>query len=92
MLTRTGNQLPGYFPEIAGDLTKLPDMMIDGELVNSEGKPAFYELTGRCAIAIQSGSLAASAIPAAAFASDLLRLKGKIFERCRCLRRKPVAA
>lgn len=39
--TRKGNELLQFFPEIATDLRKLPDMVIDGELValNAEGKP-----------------------------------------------------
>lgn len=33
LLTRKGNELIGFFPEIAADLLKMPDMVIDGELV-----------------------------------------------------------
>jgi ATP-dependent DNA ligase len=46
MLTRRGNDLLSFFPEIAADLKKLPDIVIDGELVmlNPEGKPDFHQL------------------------------------------------
>jgi ATP-dependent DNA ligase len=52
MLTRRGNDLLGSFPEIAANLKKLPDIVIDAELVmlNPEGKPDFHQLRGRCAI------------------------------------------
>jgi hypothetical protein len=38
-------ELLGYFPEIAEDLRKLPDIVIDGELVmmNEQGKPEFHQ-------------------------------------------------
>jgi ATP-dependent DNA ligase len=51
LLTRRGNDLLSFFPEIAADLRKLPDIAIDGELVmlDSSGKPDFHQLRGRCA-------------------------------------------
>src|SRR3954466_2005664 len=52
MFTRRGNDLLSFFPEIAVDLKKLPDIEIDGELVilDEHGKPEFQKLRGRCAI------------------------------------------
>jgi bifunctional non-homologous end joining protein LigD len=76
MLTRKGNDLVSYFPEIAEDLRKLPDIVIDGELVtmNDKGKPEFHQLRGRCAIRNpQRIEIAASSKPAAVFAFDLLQ-------------------
>jgi ATP-dependent DNA ligase len=48
MQTRKGNELLGFFPEIAAELVKLPDMVIDGERVvlDDEGKPEFHQLRG----------------------------------------------
>jgi bifunctional non-homologous end joining protein LigD len=52
MFTRRGNDLLSFFPEIAVDLRKLPDIVIDGELVmlGKHGKPDFHQLRGRSAI------------------------------------------
>jgi ATP-dependent DNA ligase len=60
--TRKGNELLHYFPEIAQDLAKVPDIVIDGSLVilNDEGKPEFHQLRGRCANAPVGGRAAAT--------------------------------
>jgi ATP-dependent DNA ligase len=52
LLSRRGNDLLPWFPEIAAELTRLPDVVIDGELVmmDKAGKPEFHKLRGRCAI------------------------------------------
>jgi bifunctional non-homologous end joining protein LigD len=52
LLTRRGNDLLSFFPEIAAELRRLPDIAIDGELVmlDSSGQPEFHQLRGRCAI------------------------------------------
>ena len=44
LLTRKGNDLLAFFPEIAADLRKLPDCAIDVELVmlDEHGKPEFH--------------------------------------------------
>jgi bifunctional non-homologous end joining protein LigD len=72
--------LISFFPEIAADLAKLPDIAIDGELVmiNAEGKPEFHQLRGRCAIRdpLRIGAVAISK-PASVFAFDVLQLRGK---------------
>src|SRR3954463_11960857 len=91
MLTRRGNDLLGQFPEIAVDLSKLPDCAIDGELVmlDEKGKPEFHKLRGRCAIRDPAtiGKAAASK-PAAVFAFDLLQVRGKDFRALPLLKRK----
>ena len=90
MLTRKGNDLIGQFPEIAADMLKLPDMVIDGELVmlNSDGKPEFHEFRGRCAIRDPKRLAAAAATnPAAVFAFDLLQLRGKDLRELPLLKR-----
>jgi bifunctional non-homologous end joining protein LigD len=91
LISRRGNELIGWFPEIAAELEKLRDVVIDGELVilNAEGKPEFHKLRGRCAIRdpkrIQQ---AARATPAALFAFDLLMLDGKDRRALPLLKRK----
>jgi bifunctional non-homologous end joining protein LigD len=91
MLTRKGNELLGYFPEIVEDLRKLPDIVIDGELVmmNEHGKPEFHQLRGRCAIR-DPQKIASTAIskPAAVFAFDVLQLRGKDLRALPLLKRK----
>ena len=89
--TRKGNELIQFFPEIAADLRKLPDIALDGELVilNAEGKPEFHQLRGRCAIR-DPQRLARSAVskPAAVFAFDVLQLRGKDVRALALLQRK----
>src|SRR3954467_14920267 len=91
MLTRRGNDLLSFFPEIAADLRKLPDIAIDGELVmlDAKGKPEFHQLRGRCAIR-DPASIAKAAIsrPAAVFAFDVLQLRGKDLRALPLLKRK----
>ncbi|HEX4893316.1 MAG TPA: hypothetical protein VFV47_08505, partial [Hyphomicrobiaceae bacterium] len=93
LLTRRGNELIQFFPEIAADLRQLPDMAIDGELVmlDAEGKPEFHRLRGRCAIRDpQRLADAAVSTPAAVFAFDLLQLRGKDLRALPLLKRKAV--
>src|SRR3954465_5907637 len=91
MLTRRGNDLLSFFPEIAADLRKLPDIAIDGELVmlDAKGKPEFHQLRGRCAIRDPASiGKAAASKPAAVFAFDLLQLRGKDLRQLPLLKRK----
>jgi len=91
MFTRRGNELLGQFPEITADLRKLPDIVIDGELVmlDAIGKPEFHLLRGRCAIRDpQRIGAVASVTPAAVFAFDLLVLRGKDLRQMPLLKRK----
>ena len=89
--TRKGNELLEFFPEIAADMRKLPDCAIDGELVmlDENGKPAFHQLRGRCAMrdATRIGRAAASK-PAAVFAFDVLALRGKDLRKLPLVKRK----
>jgi ATP-dependent DNA ligase len=91
LLTRRGNDLIASFPEIAADLKKLPDIVIDGELVmlDEKGKPEFHRLRGRCAIRDPKRvGTAAARKPAAVFAFDLLQLRGKDLRALPLLKRK----
>jgi bifunctional non-homologous end joining protein LigD len=72
-------------------LSKLPDMVIDGELVmlNAEGKPEFHQLRGRCAIRDPKRlGIAAASNPAAVFAFDLLQLNGEDLRALPLVKRK----
>src|SRR5689334_10469682 len=77
LVSRRGNDLLHWFPEIAAELAKLPDIVIDGELVmlDARGHPEFHKLRGRCAIRDpRRVEAAARAHPAVVFAFDLLAL------------------
>lgn len=77
LLSRRGNDLISWFPEIAAELKKLPDLVIDGELVmlDTRGHSEFHRLRGRCAIRDPRRIEAAARVrPAAVFAFDLLAL------------------
>ena len=79
------------FPELVEDLAKLPDLVLDGELVilDTQGHPQFEQLRRRAlmsrAIAINH---AAQTEPAAIVAFDLLMLEGKDLRKLPLLRRK----
>ena len=91
LLSRRGNDLLPWFPEIAAELTELPDVVIDGELVmmDKAGKPEFHKLRGRCAIRDPVRiSAAAQANPAAIFAFDLLYWAGKDYRSQPLVKRK----
>jgi bifunctional non-homologous end joining protein LigD len=77
LMSRRGNDLLAWFPEIAADLRKLPDVVLDGELVmlDARGHSEFHRLRGRCAIRDPKRiEASARATPAAIFAFDLLAL------------------
>jgi bifunctional non-homologous end joining protein LigD len=91
MISRRGNELLHWFPEIAAELLELPDIVIDGELVmlDSTGKTEFQKLRGRCAIRDPNRiAAAAKTNPAAIFAFDLLELEGKDIRPQPLLKRK----
>jgi hypothetical protein len=91
--TRKGNELLHFFPEIAADLRKLPDIAIDGELVmlNAEGKPEFHQLRGRCAMkdpqAYRCGGRREA--PRRSLPSMCYSFAAKICARCRCSSERP---
>lgn len=91
LTSRRGNSLTGWFPEIAEELRKLPDGVVDGELVmlDAAGKPEFHRLRGRCAMKDPKRIEAeARAHPAAVFAFDLLESEGKDVRALPLLKRK----
>src|SRR4051812_6280644 len=91
LLSRRGNDLLHWFPELAAELATLPDIVIDGELVmlDQRGHSEFHRLRGRCAmrdpIRIQH---AGKTTPAAIFAFDVLVLRGKDMRTLPLLKRK----
>lgn len=91
LLTRKGNNLMAFFPEVAADLRKLPDIALDGELVmlDAQGRPEFHQLRGRCAIRDPKRvARAAVSKPAAVFVFDVLGLEGKDLRALPLLKRK----
>ena len=91
LLSRRGNELIGWFPEIAADLERLPDVVIDGELVmlDAQGHSEFHRPRGRCAIRDpRRVHVAAKAQPAAIFAFDLLMLESVDIRARPLLKRK----
>lgn len=93
LISRRGNELIAAFPEIAIDLLKLPDIVLDGELVilDDQGKPRFDLLRARSAMRRPDSILqAARANPAAMFAFDILMLKGKDLRKLPLLKRKAI--
>ena len=91
LLSRRGNELIGWFPEIAAELERLPDVVIDGELVmpDARGHSEFHKLRGRCAIRDPMRiEAAARTKPAAVFAFDLLILNGDDLRSRPLLKRK----
>ena len=91
LLSRRGNELIGWFPEIAAEIDRLPDIVIDGELVmlDARGHSEFHRLRGRCAIRdpkrIEGN---ARTHPAAVFAFDVLVLDGADLRPHPLLKRK----
>jgi bifunctional non-homologous end joining protein LigD len=89
LVSRRGNDFADRFPEIVDELIKLPDVILDCELVmvDAEGRSDFERLARRSrlrrAISIQHGARTA---PACLFAFDLLELDGKD------LRERPLTA
>jgi bifunctional non-homologous end joining protein LigD len=91
LMSRRGNPLIHWFPDIAAELRKLPDLVMDGELVilDAHGKSEFQRLRGRCAVRdARRIEAAAKAYPAAVFAFDLLQLRGKDLRSLPLLKRK----
>jgi bifunctional non-homologous end joining protein LigD len=91
LLSRRGNSLTHWFPELVAELEQLPDIVLDGELVmlDPRGQSEFQKLRGRCAMRdprrIQA---AARAQPGAIFAFDLLMLDGADLRPQPLLKRK----
>lgn len=93
LLSRRGNDLLPCFPEIARCLQKLPDVVLDGELVVLDGQgKAIFERVSRRARTKRPVSVAAAARrqPAELFAFDVLSLLGKDLRRLPLLRRKEI--
>jgi bifunctional non-homologous end joining protein LigD len=91
LLSRRGTNLLPNYPEVAACLRTLPDLAIDGELVvlDEHGHPQFERLSRRLRLKrpdlIDRASIAE---PAAIFAFDLMRFKGKDLRRQPLLTRK----
>jgi bifunctional non-homologous end joining protein LigD len=94
LMSRRGNDLSAYFPEIVACLRQLPNLVLDGELVvlDDQGKPQFERLRRR-ALLKKSTSVerAARSDPAVMFAFDILSLRGKDVRKLALLKRKDLA-
>ena len=95
LLSRRGNDLARWFPEIVACVRELPNVVLDGELVvlDEKGKPEFERLSRRARtrnpISIEA---ATRSDPAAVFAFDLLSLRGKDVRGLPLLKRKELVA
>ena len=91
LLSRRGNNLLPCFPEIAACLRKLPDIILDGELVvlDEKGKPAFERVSRRARTRKPvSVEAAARRDPAVVFAFDALSWRGKDLRNLPLIKRK----
>jgi bifunctional non-homologous end joining protein LigD len=91
LLSRRGNALTHWFPELTAELARLPDLVLDGELVmlDERGRSEFDRLRGRCAMRdARRIEHAARTRPAAIFAFDLLVLEGADLRPQPLLKRK----
>jgi bifunctional non-homologous end joining protein LigD len=91
LLSRTGQDLSRWFPEVAGALHDFPDCAIDGELVvlDAEGFPHHERLQARSRLMKADAIRRASrAHPAVIFAFDLLSVEGRDCRRLPLVHRK----
>ena len=91
LLSRRGNPLEQWFPELTAELALLPDLVLDGELVllDARGHSEFHKLRGRCAMRDARCIQAAARVqPAAIFAFDILMLDGSDLRAQPLLKRK----
>jgi bifunctional non-homologous end joining protein LigD len=91
LLSRRGTPYHDRFPELVADVSRLPDVAIDGELVmlDADGRPQFGELVRRSRMSKPMSVAAASrSRPAAIFAFDLLELNGWDTRKLTLLERK----
>ena len=91
LLSRRGNDLSPWFPEIIACLRELPPCVMDGELVilDGQGKPQFDRLRRRALLKRGiSVSNAARWEPAVLFVFDILSVRGKDVRKLALLERK----
>jgi bifunctional non-homologous end joining protein LigD len=94
LLSRRGDDLASRFPEIVAGLNKLPDIVLDGELVilDRSGKPQLDRLRRRARLTNEISILnAAHWEPAAILVFDILRLRGRDLRRLPLLKRREIA-
>jgi ATP-dependent DNA ligase len=95
MISRRGNDLLPRFPEIAAELVRLPDLVLDGELVMLDltGLSQFEPLRRRAVMRYEHRIRdAAVRSPAAIFAFDVLELRGQDLRYHPLLARKAALA
>ena len=88
LLSRKGTEYREVFPELVVAVKKLPDLVLDGELVmlDVSGKPAFDRLVRRSRLRKPiTIDHAAKTEPAAIAALDLLDSRAATYARCICL-------
>jgi bifunctional non-homologous end joining protein LigD len=91
LLSRSGRSFGEQFPDVMNALARLPDCVIDAELVvlDSAGNPIWERLRRRAAMRQKrSVSLAAMQEPALLCAFDLLSLEGRDLRRLSLVKRK----
>jgi len=94
LLSRRGSDLAACFPEIVAGLDKLPDIVLDGELVilDRGGKPQLDRLRRRARLKNEISILnAAHWEPAAILVFDILRLGAKDLRKLPLLKRREIA-
>jgi ATP-dependent DNA ligase len=97
--TRHGRRCDGEFPEIVSAGADLPDVILDGEIVQPDdrGSPDFAALRARLGSRPDRARAIAAARPAAFYAFDVIWHKGMdlrdsaLFERRRILETLPLA-
>jgi bifunctional non-homologous end joining protein LigD len=94
LVSRRGDDLSGCFPEIVAGLDKLPNIVLDGELVilDRGGKPLSDRVRRRVRLKNEiSIRNAAHWEPAAILVFDILRLEARDLRRLPLLKRREIA-
>ena len=93
LLSRSGVDLAAAFPEVVESLRKLPEIILDGELVvlDSQGKAEFAKVQARTLASTPSSVKRAMSVGLAdLLAFDVLKLRGKDLRAIPLLARKRV--
>ena len=90
LITRRGIDLSRAFPELIVGLERLPEVVIDGELVmlDEEGYPRFERLLGRVSMRRRLVKRVGAGGTAAIIAFDILSLAGEDLRRLPLIERK----
>lgn len=91
LISRNGRDMAGSFPELISELARLPDVVMDGELVvlDEDGRPQFERLCHRARHTLPvSVEAAAKKEAALIFAFDLLSIRDNDCRHHTTLKRK----